>query len=221
GSIVWTADYEPFGQASLVNPSVTVNLRLPGQYFDAETGLHYNVFRDYDPSLGRYIESDPIGLGGGLNTYAYVLNDPVNWVDPLGLVNTDPTSPFGPFGPGGGGGVGAGGTWGGGLRSTPSPALRGSPYHPDVVANRIKPPYQANPAHDPRGPLFNPKKTPEPADACSVYSDSVRGGFGVWYGEGTNGEIYRFFSDNAGTAHFSGIVPPAAVPNSVLDQLGI
>jgi RHS repeat-associated protein len=85
GGVVWQADYAPFGQASVVNPSVSVNLRLPGQYFDPETGLHYNVFRDYDPSLGRYIESDPIGLEGGLNTYAYVGGSPVNWIDPLGL----------------------------------------------------------------------------------------------------------------------------------------
>ena len=69
----------------MVNPSVTVNLRLPGQYYDAETGLHYNVFRDYDPSLGRYLESDPIGLDGGLNTYAYVEGNPLLYIDPLGL----------------------------------------------------------------------------------------------------------------------------------------
>jgi RHS repeat-associated protein len=57
---------------------------LPGQYYDAETGLHYNGFRDYDPGTGRYVEPDPIGLAGGLNVYGYVGGDPVNRVDPDG-----------------------------------------------------------------------------------------------------------------------------------------
>ena len=65
--------------------TVTNNLRLPGQYFDAETYLHYNYFRDYDPSLGRYVESDPIGLRGGLNTYSYVMNNPLKNIDINGL----------------------------------------------------------------------------------------------------------------------------------------
>jgi RHS repeat-associated protein len=60
------------------------NLRFAGQYFDNETRLHYNYFRNYDPETGRYISSDPIGLAGGLNTYGYVLNNPLGYIDPTG-----------------------------------------------------------------------------------------------------------------------------------------
>ena len=60
---------------------------LPGQYYDAETQTHYNYFRDYDPTTGRYTESDPIGLKGGVNTYAYVLNNPLTQTDPYGQVS--------------------------------------------------------------------------------------------------------------------------------------
>jgi len=60
-------------------------LRFPGQQLDAATSLFYNYYRDYDSSLGRYLQSDPIGLDGGLNTYAYVGNNPVAYVDPFGL----------------------------------------------------------------------------------------------------------------------------------------
>jgi RHS repeat-associated protein len=65
--------------------SVTNNLRLPGQYFDAESGLNYNLMRDYDPTLGRYAEADPIGLNGGINLYEYVFNNSLNGIDPFGL----------------------------------------------------------------------------------------------------------------------------------------
>ena len=71
--------------ARLVHSQEAYNLRFPGQYFDSETGKHYNYFRDYDPALGRYVESDLIGLSGGLNTYSYVWQAPLSYLDPHGL----------------------------------------------------------------------------------------------------------------------------------------
>jgi RHS repeat-associated protein len=61
------------------------DLRFPGQYYDVETGLNYNSQRDYDPGTGRYVESDPTGLHGGINTYSYAGLSPLMLIDPLGL----------------------------------------------------------------------------------------------------------------------------------------
>jgi RHS repeat-associated protein len=83
--VVWQASYTAYGQASVIIDTMTLNLRFPGQYYDKETNLHYNGYRDYDPWAGRYVESDPIGMRGGLNTYAYVGGNPISSIDPLGL----------------------------------------------------------------------------------------------------------------------------------------
>ena len=84
-ALAWDAVLRPFGQTEQQTfPSLT-NLRFPGQYLDVETGLAQNWFRDYDPSIGRYIESDPAGLRAGPNTYVYALSHPNNFIDPWGL----------------------------------------------------------------------------------------------------------------------------------------
>ncbi len=88
-NVVYAAQHKPFG-ATTVAPApasvtpVAMPLRFPGQYYDAETGFHYNNQRYYDPALGRYLKADPIGLDGGLNVYAYVGSNPVNLFDPTG-----------------------------------------------------------------------------------------------------------------------------------------
>jgi RHS repeat-associated protein len=90
GNVVWAAAYAPFGEARVYEDEVTNNLRFPGQYYDVETGLHYNWHRYYDPETGRYFRADPIGLAGGINPYIYTLNNPVNLIDPMGLDPLDP-----------------------------------------------------------------------------------------------------------------------------------
>ena len=86
GTVVWAADYKPFGEATITVSTITNNLRFPGQYFDAEMGLNYNYFRDYNPTIGRYIETDPIGIDEGLNhIYTYAGNRPLYYIDYDGM----------------------------------------------------------------------------------------------------------------------------------------
>ncbi|MGR5235995.1 RHS repeat-associated core domain-containing protein [Vibrio alfacsensis] len=90
GQVVWQAEYDTFGFAHVGIETVKNNLRLQGQYFDIETGLHYNLARYYDPQIGRFIQPDPLGLLGGTNHYQFAPN-PVSWVDPLGLCAKEDT----------------------------------------------------------------------------------------------------------------------------------
>jgi RHS repeat-associated protein len=91
-TLLWSWDSDAFG---LGTPNTDVDgdgvlldipLRFPGQVFEAYSNLNYNYFRDYDPNTGRYVQSDPIGLDGGMNTYGYVNGNPLSYIDPFGLV---------------------------------------------------------------------------------------------------------------------------------------
>jgi RHS repeat-associated protein len=163
GQTVWRWDQqEPFGvNVPDENPAglgaFEFALRFPGQYFDKETNLHYNYFRDYDPNIGRYAASDLIGLKGGLNTYAYVESDPLSYIDPNGLQ----LAPGGALG--GSSGLGVGGALGGrGLipgkqrpddaagalgeymqpGTTPTAPILATPVNPDeVIAGAPVPPF--------------------------------------------------------------------------------
>jgi RHS repeat-associated protein len=88
--VVWEWSGEPFG-TNAPNEDLghtgkfTLNLRYAGQYYDQESNLFHNGFRDYNPQIGRYVQSDPIGLAGGINTYTYVNGNPLTYTDPSGL----------------------------------------------------------------------------------------------------------------------------------------
>ncbi|NWD83034.1 RHS domain-containing protein [Pseudomonas reactans] len=90
GDIAWAGVYKAWGLAkeqrseTAKRSDIRNPLRFQGQYFDVETGLHYNRYRYYDPQVGRFIGKDPIGFAGGFNVYAYATN-PVGWIDPFGL----------------------------------------------------------------------------------------------------------------------------------------
>ncbi len=83
--IVWSSTFKTYGALAVAHVNEVANpLRFQGQYFDEETGLHYNRHRYYDPSCGQFTTQDPIGLLGGMNAYQYAPN-PLTWVDPWGL----------------------------------------------------------------------------------------------------------------------------------------
>jgi len=94
---VWNLPYFSSDSAFAETPpspaTITFNLRFPGQYYDSETGLNYNYFRDYEPGTGRYVESDPISLYGGINTYGYVDQNPLGYRDSKGLAGAPPRPP--------------------------------------------------------------------------------------------------------------------------------
>ncbi len=83
GAVVWTASYLPFGgvHASTGDP---IKLCFPGQWFQSESGLHQNWMRDYDPTTGRYMQADPLGLVDGVSVYGYARQNPGRWTDPWG-----------------------------------------------------------------------------------------------------------------------------------------
>jgi RHS repeat-associated protein len=105
-TVAWQAKYDPFGNAVTVTSSITNNQRFPGQWFQLEDGLAYNWHRNYDATLGRYSQADPLGFVDGPSVYAYAGGSPVMGVDAEGLAEPpsnawDPNGPKAPGHPGG------------------------------------------------------------------------------------------------------------------------
>jgi RHS repeat-associated protein len=94
GAVTASTTRDPWGNPILLAGTEPLDLGYPGQWRDPATGLFQNWHRDYDPTLGRYAQADPLGLGGGSNVFAYVGGDPVNMVDPMGLEKVIFFSPF-------------------------------------------------------------------------------------------------------------------------------
>ncbi|MFH9944577.1 RHS repeat-associated core domain-containing protein [Streptomyces murinus] len=145
GEIAWRTRRTLWGTTAWAADSTTYTpLRFPGQYYDPETGLHYNHFRVYDPETARYLTPDPLGLIPAPNPVAYVHN-PHTWADPLGLTPCEEILPEG---------------------YTPSPALEKDPYHPDTVGQRRegnKELYAATPADRAAELGYNRRISPQKA----------------------------------------------------------
>lgn len=112
GAKVWEVTYLPFGGVH-TSSGTPIALRFPGQWFQSESGLHQNWMRDYDPTTGRYIQADPLGLVDGASVYGYVRQNPGRYVDPRGEQSISIGGGFAPpggFGPSGS--VDISGAWG-------------------------------------------------------------------------------------------------------------
>lgn len=164
---VWDAVLDPWGRATLLStPSQQLNLRLPGQWYAAESSLHQNWMREYDPALGRYIEADPLGVDAGPNPYAYVEGNPINRTDPMGLQS------FPPF--------------------VPPPPPVYYPPPPPVYYPSPPPPYY--PPSLPMAPPRNGPKPPSPKPQNPANTCRVDGGGGDPCTEGWYNEFY-FYCD--------------------------
>jgi len=205
---VWKAYNYAYGRSVIQDDIGGLNIGFPGQYYDAETGLWYNGFRDYDASIARYVQSDPIGLAGGLNTYAYAENSPLVSIDALGLQSRALSRPFYPST----GNGGSDGTYGG-PNVDPKQAVIGSmafignnvfPGIGIALSEIIKDGSESKPDNCPTGtiPIDKAKgKFGLDKDAVHGIKKGIGAGPRTWTGIDPNGNVWTGGSGGKGENH--------------------
>jgi RHS repeat-associated protein len=193
GAVVWRLGYKSFGEGT---PDAATGdscpFRFQGQYHDAETGLHYNRFRYYDPDVGSYTSQDPGVLGGGLNQYLYVVN-PTGWVDPLGLTSGYPTLAEVPY-----------------VRSPGDEMV--AMAKPSTKPHLLQTHTYVNPGtHDPSTPAYVATKSVLPGNHVELFRNSMpvegTGGRVVRWtrvGSGSSAVYHRFEQSMSGEFHWNG-----------------
>lgn len=213
-AVVWRARNTAFDRTIVVNNAVPLNIVFPGQYYDSESNLSYNGFRDYSPLLGRYIESDPLGLAAGTNTYAYVSGNPLSRIDPFGLQDSITVNYYG----GGTGHIGTSinggpsfGYYGGGIG--PSGFLSGSNAQGAMLPDAQ---YQGTPTQ-----TVTINVTPQQAQAAQRRIDDLLrhpGSYNLYSNNcaTTSEDILR----KAGVAHVPSDISPGSLIQDLNSQYG-
>jgi RHS repeat-associated protein len=207
GAKVWTASYSPFGEVH-ASTGTPIALRFPGQWFQSESGLHQNWMRDYDPTTGRYLQADPLGLVDGASVYGYVKQNPGRWIDPRGERGVSGTALGGSFGIV---------TPPVGLSLNTDPRLSPMASWPQYNPIYAPPPEPANQDCKPGTCMLASEVSPEQLERAGMANKWN------WSGRPSKGCIYRCYNSRTGSfsymlKYFFGNTPCQLTVNADLNQ---